>query len=494
MNDRIQKEHTAKHLVVLYILLGIFLGISLWAMLFPERADYDHMVRSSSLRLETRTLENVSIATYMDQNWKATYADNLMYSSVRRTRDGNTVLEEYLDVEGNPARQSYGYYAIRKEYNDLQQNVKSTYLDAEGQPMMTTAGYSTLVRTYNADGRLEKEVSYGVDGQPAETQYNAYGHRHIYDEEGRNITTTYLDANGQIMKNRSGYAILKMIYPPEEEGAHLPERLYFYDEQEQPIALIHGEYGVHRGYDGFGRITEVTYLDQQGAPMMIPEGYATIRRTFYEDDSIRTEMYFDTAGQPVELSQGQFGILHEGDKITYLDQDGEEIFRLKAFISNQPWLVMVAAFSVVLISFCFGRGINIALLICYLAGIGYMTLLRRSEGSAEPKWELFWSYRQFFADYSIRKEIVDNIWLFLPLGAILMRLRHLLHFQRIRIPVVILLPALLSTAIELTQYVFHRGTFELDDIFGNTLGGAVGIAFGYIAAVKIWKRRGSGIV
>ena len=530
---------TKKSTYILCVLLGLFFLLSLWAMLFPDRPDYDGMVRSSSLQLVTEdaTVEStipgitmrqgVTTDTYKSADGTVTYAADKMYASVRRTTTGNVVLEEYFDENGKPAKQSYGHYAIRKECNEEPKNMHVTYLDEDGKPMMTTMGFSSLVKLYDSEGRLEVESSFDLDGHFVETKYNAYGFRRTYDEAGRVLTTTYMAADGSLMLNKSGYAVLKYYYDEpatasqpdgtkttettttpdttkqpdsasqpassnqadtdaQNPASENPSRLEFFDTEMKPIALIHGEYGVQRGYDEFGRITEITYLDRDGNPLMIPEGYATIKRTFYEDDSIRTDMYFDAEGQPVELPQGQYGVLHEGDMLTYLDRDGNEIFSFKNFLHNQPWLVMAAALVVILISLFFGKRVNICLLIGYLAVIIYMTLLDRSEGSAGARLQLFQSYIRFFSDYTVRKETIDNIWLFIPLGTILYQLRPRLTSAPPLFPILIILfiPLLLSGMIEVIQYLFRIGTFELDDVFSNTLGGAIGVAVAYVFTAR----------
>ena len=530
---------TKKSTYILCVLLGLFFLLSLWAMLFPDRPDYDGMVRSSSLQLVTEdaTVESaipgitmrqgVTTDTYKSADGTVTYAADKMYASVRRTTTGNVVLEEYFDENGKPAKQSYGHYAIRKECNEEPKNMHVTYLDEDGKPMMTTMGFSSLVKLYDSEGRLEVESSFDLDGHFVETKYNAYGFRRTYDEAGRVLTTTYMAADGSLMLNKSGYAVLKYYYDEpatasQPDAEDNPSRLEFFDTEMKPIALIHGEYGVQRGYDEFGRITEITYLDRDGNPLMIPEGYATIKRMFYEDDSIRTDMYFDAEGRPVELPQGQYGVLHEGDMLTYLDRDGNEIFSFKNFLHNQPWLVMAAALVVILISLFFGKRVNICLLIGYLAVIIYMTLLDRSEGSAGARLQLFQSYIRFFSDYTVRKETIDNIWLFIPLGTILYQLRPRLTSsigsagnvgavgtvgyapnvgavgtagyvgsagrasapQLLPILIILFIPLLLSGMIEVIQYLFRIGTFESDDVFSNTLGGAIGVAVAYVFTAR----------
>lgn len=80
--------------------------------------------------------------------------------------------------------------------------------------------------------------------------------------------------------------------------------------------------------------------------------------------------------------------------------------------------------------------------------------------------DLFWSYRLFFRSQSVRTEILNNIWLFVPLGAILYRL-----WPNLRI---LIIPVALSLCIELIQYCAGIGLAEFDDVISNGLGALMG--------------------
>ena len=77
-------------------------------------------------------------------------------------------------------------------------------------------------------------------------------------------------------------------------------------------------------------------------------------------------------------------------------------------------------------------------------------------------------------------EILNNIWLFIPLGALLGRL-----YPRDRF--IFFMPTLISVMIEFTQYMFDIGYCEFDDVFSNTVGGLIGIMIYYI--LSYLKRR-----
>ncbi len=74
--------------------------------------------------------------------------------------------------------------------------------------------------------------------------------------------------------------------------------------------------------------------------------------------------------------------------------------------------------------------------------------------------------------YYIAQSLLGNVILFLPVGVLLyeplkkMRTKHI---------VVMITSLLLSFCIETIQYVYSLGTFEMDDLIHNTLGGVFGM-------------------
>lgn len=101
-------------------------------------------------------------------------------------------------------------------------------------------------------------------------------------------------------------------------------------------------------------------------------------------------------------------------------------------------------------------------------------MLYRVGGNSEGQFELFWSYREFFRDRSMRIELFQSIWLFVPLGALL--------YYSIQKRWVLLVPFLFSIIIETIQYFSGRGLFEFDDMISNGLGGCYGYLVGKLVS------------
>lgn len=118
-------------------------------------------------------------------------------------------------------------------------------------------------------------------------------------------------------------------------------------------------------------------------------------------------------------------------------------------------------------------------LVLPLIFIGYLvivfgaTFLSRSDVYfGNTNFHLFSSYKEAFITASARnwRNIILNILLFVPIGALLPLLN-----KKLRKPYISITIGLLITLfIETIQTIFHIGIFEIDDIFNNALGTVIG--------------------
>ena len=122
------------------------------------------------------------------------------------------------------------------------------------------------------------------------------------------------------------------------------------------------------------------------------------------------------------------------------------------------------------------------MLIFYLAFVFALTIFERNiSQEATMNLKLFWSYDYIFnGDKGVFFEVFWNVVLFIPIGILFM----LFLTCKRKWLITVIIGFLLTTAIELIQLIFHRGYFEFDDIFHNTLGTVIGIGI-YIIVVKL---------
>lgn len=86
------------------------------------------------------------------------------------------------------------------------------------------------------------------------------------------------------------------------------------------------------------------------------------------------------------------------------------------------------------------------------------------------------------------REIIYNIFLFIPLGIYICMLKSGWPFMKKALPVIGL-----SLTFEMIQFIFAIGRSDITDVLGNTLGGIIGIGI-YALLFKIFKSRTVKIV
>lgn len=130
------------------------------------------------------------------------------------------------------------------------------------------------------------------------------------------------------------------------------------------------------------------------------------------------------------------------------------------------------------------RVLRVGLLILfsiYLFCVLYITVIGRGyEGYSSIQLTPLWAYRlawhqadrQFSNILPMLKGSILNILLFIPFGYLLPALskgkKHLFLL-------IVVCAFLLSLSIESMQLVLQRGTFDVDDLFNNTLGAVIGL-------------------
>lgn len=111
-----------------------------------------------------------------------------------------------------------------------------------------------------------------------------------------------------------------------------------------------------------------------------------------------------------------------------------------------------------------------------------ITILNRDSGTSNTiKLDLFWGYNNP-PEYIYRDNLL-NIASFVPIGVLVG-----LTFKKHRVLKALLVGLLVSLVIECSQLIWSRGTFDVDDLFNNSLGALVGGGI-YSSLIMIKKRR-----
>lgn len=414
---------------------------------------------------------------YTDESGTLTVHPEKGYATVLRTKDesGHTTLEQYFDAKGKPASLQAGYCAIARQYNDLGQCIRISYLNQKGKPVNTRSGYAEITRAYNADGRIEFQFYLDKTGKPAKDWTGTCGYHREYNDAGQVTAVTYLDAQGNPSATDMGYTVVRRTY---RDGKIDTEHYFAADGT--PAASGSGQYGVRYGYDDAGHITEQAYLGTDGHITTLPRGYGILRTTYDDSGAKTSDAYYDAEGNPVMVQGRYHRICYQDGKELYYNSAGNPLFLPDLFLHANFGVVLCAGIALCVLAVFLPPSCRAVLLGLYLAFIGYMTLMNRETGDSRTRLQLFWSYRRFFRNAGTRTEILNNILLFVPFGALLRSLSG----KRLWLWLI----PMLSIAIELIQYFTGLGLCELDDILNNTLGGLLG----YLVISAAYRRKKTG--
>ena len=441
--------------------------LSILALLPDADVDHDAGYTASELNIQETVDGSVTSTSYVNPDGVITDAIDMGYATVCRMQDddGRVVEERYLDASGNPVARYEDYYGLSYEYDETSMVI--TYLDAEGDPIIRSDGYSTIVRT-QVDGRASDDFYYDLDGQQVQCSGGYYGLHREFNTEGQNTSLTFLDKDGHAVCTSFGYA--SKTYQRDRNGTVVGEQ--YFDTEGNPVRSLLGQYGElyqrnEQGYSG-----RITYLDAGGNPAPTNAGYTILKRTYHRDGTADTDMYFDANGNPKALSKGQYGIKHSGKVNLLLDRNGNVMPCVDNLLNGFPCMVVVFGCVVCLLMIVLPKSLSVVLTMVYVAFILYETLMFRESGDARTNFVLFSYAGKFLKEQSVRVGVINNIWLFIPLGTGLYR-----WFQK---KWVLLIPFVMSVAIEATQYIMGLGIAEFDDVFGNTMGGWIGILVAYI--------------
>ena len=444
------------------LLIASVVLLSILALLPDADVDHDAGYTASELSIRETVDGSVTRTSYVNPDGVITDAIDMGYATVCRMRDDNdrVVEERYLDASGNPVARYGDYYGLSYEYDE--NGTVITYLDAEENPVKRSAGYSTIVRM-QVGGRASDDFYYDLNGKQVQCSGGYYGIHRGYNSDGQNISLTFLDKDGHAVCISSGYAI--KTYQRDMDGNVVGEQ--YFDTEWNPVKSSLGQYGELYQCNEQGYIGQITYLDADGNPAPTNADYTILKRTYHRDGTADTDMYFDAEGNPKALSKGQHGIKRSGKVNFLLDKNCNIMLCVDNLLNGFPCMVVVFGCVVCLLMIVLPKSLRVVLTIVYVAFILYETLMFRESGDARTNFVLFSYAGKFLKEHSVRAGVINNIWLFIPLGTGLYR-----WFQK---KWVLVIPFVMSVAIETIQYITGLGVAEFDDVFGNTIGGWIGV-------------------
>ena len=123
-----------------------------------------------------------------------------------------------------------------------------------------------------------------------------------------------------------------------------------------------------------------------------------------------------------------------------LDRNSNVMPCVDNLLNGFPCMVVVFGCVVCLLMIVLPKSLSVVLTIVYVAFILYETLMFRESGDARTNLVLFSYAGKFLKEQSVRVGVINNIWLFIPLGTGLYR-----WFQK---NWVLLIPFVMSVAMK----------------------------------------------
>lgn len=230
---------------------------------------------------------------------------------------GNEICKSSYNKEEKPYKNHSGFFSVQYQYDQYGNQTSERYYDENGNPCYTYDGYYSQKETeYNELGKPESCRYYDAEGRMIRVN-GVYEERMEYDECGRMTRHSYHDANGDLMVNADGYAVLECAY---DIRGMLTSNRY----RDQDGRLVRDEWTI---YDDRGNLLEQS-------TMSYDEGSSDGFSTFYEYDDYDNcilEYYTDAEGNPVprngdaEKVAQSYNEKNQRIKLEYLDLDDNPV-------------------------------------------------------------------------------------------------------------------------------------------------------------------------
>ena len=247
------------------------------------------------------------------------------YATTRlRYENGNMISARFFGVNDEPVLLEGGYHEYRMAYDERGNCIRWSYHDAEGNLSCDENFYAIREQRYDRYGNATEMFYLDADGELMLLQgENIYKTRFYYDQSGRQIRIEYLDANGNLAENTSGYAAIEYVY--DHRGHRIQEN---YLDKTGKLTLCNGDYAsLTYVYDAMGNQVEGHTFNKRGEPCLHTSGYSGVKAT-YEDGRAVSMRYYDTDGEPMIVRGHYFECRIEYDekgnciRRTYYDTEG----------------------------------------------------------------------------------------------------------------------------------------------------------------------------
>jgi hypothetical protein len=188
----------------------------------------------------------------------------------------------FEDESGQQIENDWGIYTYQWEVKNDGSVVENRY-NQKGIPVMLRPGFDfyTIRLTYESNGSLALMQNIDDQGDLVENSSGVAQDKLHFDEQGRWLGWTVLDAQHQ-KKSGNGPNVAKGINTSDEYGYETS--IYYENEFGVRVRNTYGFWGSRRFYDKFGNYDYTQFIDQTGNPGLHEKaGYSIAQYTWTRD-------------------------------------------------------------------------------------------------------------------------------------------------------------------------------------------------------------------
>lgn len=234
--------------------------------------------------------------TYLDDKGKPLASRQGIAGWVFKYSEMGVQIESHaFDLDGNVVRGEERYAFSKRTINKDGNVEEERYLDEKGNLCNTEMGYARLQLVYDDKGYLTERYQFDVNGDAAfDNELGVHGQQNKFDRKGNLSEISFYDSDKKLKVCGYGFAVVEYSY--DEEGKMVMQR-YRDTEGNAVCDRRYGCYSLAYNYDEAGHIVGITYLGEDGKPMVSREGIAMIIREYNESNQLVREEYRDENGE-----------------------------------------------------------------------------------------------------------------------------------------------------------------------------------------------------
>lgn len=186
------------------------------------------------------------------------------------------------------------------EYDARNNNISQTYFDCDGNRGTDANGIHKYYNEYDKlVNKIQHQISFGVDGKPKVANDVSPEGRIEYDKRGNMTMLSCYDGYGKKINGNRGWSEKRFTY---DESGQKTSEAYFSLDGKPVIDSKDGYYKCIYKYNPIRLIESMTFYGPTGKPMNSPQGFATVRYK-YNNQNQQTEVsYWSIGGQPAEIN------------------------------------------------------------------------------------------------------------------------------------------------------------------------------------------------